>query len=160
MRNSKIITLTEKDKDENGNIINKDIVFEITQMGAVQQERFIIKLAVLIGGGVDISEIDFSNFSLQSLKSLDNKTVLSSLSKIDPEKVYPLLDELLVNVKRVVGNVKHNVTNESLEAMGISLMNLWELRKEVLKISFDFFPKDNMSTPAVTIPKSKGNAKT
>lgn len=112
-------------------------VFKITEMGAVQSDRWATKVVALLGkAGADISVL--GSLSFQDLVIL--------LSKAPAEEVQPLYDELLACASFVQDGNLVPLKGSIVDSIVEEWTTLNELRLEALKLTLGFFEEGGEST--------------
>ena len=106
--------------------------FQVTEMSAVQGERFAIRvIQAFIAGGVDI---DLANANSATLASIG----FSAFSKIPMKDIEELSEQLMACVKwQNPSNhgITRNIIEEDIEEIG----TLLTLKKESFMLNFGFF---------------------
>lgn len=140
MRKENIITLTDSGKEK---------TFKIKQMSASQAERWVFKLALLLGGNANLENIN------------DISSVLNAVDDKPFERVEELLNGLLSCCSRVHdGGITSQLTPENVDGFVDDMTTLMTLQKEAFLIN-NFFPQSGQSdsdkspAPAVTIKRAK-----
>ena len=106
--------------------------FEITEMSAVQGEKFAIRvIQALIAGGV---EIDMSNASAATLASIG----FAAFSKIPLADIEDLSAQLMACVKWQ-NPTNHSITRNIIEEDIEEISTLLTLKKESFMLNFGFF---------------------
>lgn len=142
MRKEAIITL--QDTDYKGNPI--EVSFKVRQMSALQQERWInrVLLLVLKNGealkslGTNITDI---KSKIEGNNGIEN--IIGIFRNLEYEQVEPLYDELLTCCSHIPDINQPNMivpcTTSMIDTVISDYRNLYRLRKEALKINFNFF---------------------
>lgn len=144
MLKTKQITLNDRGEDR---------TFVVTEMPVTRLQRFIIRFAI-VAAGSGILQIDVANtapddvmgVTAGALRSMD----LSKLAMIDPDRIQPLLDELLTCVSYRVGNHDTPMSPEIVDSYISDIRTLWTLYKEIVMLHFDFL--QNASSSGMTSP--------
>jgi len=122
--------------------------FRIKKMGAIQSERFSLKLAAMLGAAKN-KNVDLS----------DVMSVFAILGAVDFEKVQDLMAELLTCCSIVKENVEVKLTEENVDGFIDERNTLIQLRVEAFKVN-DFFQTRGLSvfeqSPAPVDIKRKG----
>lgn len=119
MRESKTITLKDGERG---------ITFEIKPMSAIKAERWLIRAAFALGGG------------LSSLTSnADSAEIVKALSAVDYEKVAPLWDELLTCCQIRQGGATIPVDPQTLDGKIDYPTTIFLLKVAVVQANFGFF---------------------
>lgn len=128
--------------------------FVIEQMPASQLEWWIIRAVQALGPALEIPE----GKGLEAVgEALANKGI-ASLSKIDPEKAKPLLDEMLSTASRLVDGARFPVTIDTVDGYIETIQCLFRLRVECFKANFSFFGEGSLSTSQESGKKSKASS--
>jgi len=104
--------------------------FKVTEMSAVQMDRWAMKALCLFGKG-GTSVIDVLKMSITDL--------LDSFFKLDYEKAEPLLNELLACASFKKDGVYVNMSGSLVDSVVEDSSTLSRLRYEALKLCFGFF---------------------
>lgn len=106
--------------------------FEITEMSAVQGEKFAVRvIQALIAGGVDI---DISNASAATLASIG----FAAFSKIPMQDIEELSEQLMACVKWQ-NPTNHSITRNIIEEDIEEISTLLTLKREAFMLNFGFF---------------------
>jgi hypothetical protein len=126
-RNEKFVTITAKGRD-------KGKVFKLTEMPAMQAEKWAIRaFLALARGGIEIPE-DIAQTGLQGIAMMGLK-MFGSMKFEDAE---PLLDEMLGCVEAVPDPANRAVTTSLFESSIEDPKTLITLRREVFGLHVDF----------------------
>lgn len=121
--------------------------FEITQMSATRKESWILRALLLLSEGAGRINIDLSGESdINGLMSELGKKGLGIFSGITPEKVQPLLDDLLACCSRVMGQSRQLCTPATVDGYISDVKTLFRLRVESFKVNFPDFFTEKLST--------------
>lgn len=142
MRKIERITITAEGRD-------KDKVFELTELSAAQAEWWALRaFRLLAKSGVDVG--DNEGLGMQGLVVQG----LSSLAKIDPEDVKPLLDEMWTCVRMVPDPHRNpSLVRVLMEEDIEEVMTLISLRAEVFTLHTGFSIPGVQSTSTTETPK-------
>lgn len=141
MRQTKDITITE-----DGN----EYKFRITAMSAIRQEKWGIKVGVLLASsGLLEFDLDNTAVSLDGVFSAITKKGLGFLGKLDPDKTSSLLFEIIEEcVTRIDGAGSMKVDEKELDNLFSDVRSLVTLQKEVFLVNFHSFMDGNqLNTP-------------
>ena len=121
--------------------------FEITQMSATRKESWILRALLLLSEGAGSINIDLSGEAdINGLMSELGKKGLGIFSGITPEKVQPLLDDLLACCSRVMGQSRQLCTPATVDGYISDVKTLFRLRVESFKVNFPDFFTEKFST--------------
>ena len=128
--------------------------FVIRQMPASKLEWWIIRAVQVLGPALEIQE----GKGIEAIgEALANKG-LAGLSKVDPEKAKPLLDEMLETASRLLEGAEYPVTVDTVDGYIETIQCLFKLRVECFKVNFSFFGKGSLSSSPVTEMESTKKA--
>lgn len=109
--------------------------FEITQMSATRKESWILRALLLLSEGAGRINIDLSGEAdIDGLMSELGEKGLGIFSGITPEKVQPLLDDLLACCSRVMGQSRQLCTPATVDGYISDVKTLFRLRVESFKV--------------------------
>lgn len=119
------------------------LTFNVTQMSATQQQSWLLRAGLLLSSSAGATGIKISRnmeLSKGAFVKLFSEQGLGLLSAITPEKVQPLLDDLLHCCARVIGNVTEPCTAATVDGYISDFTTLFKLQSEAFKVNFgDFF---------------------
>ena len=125
MREAKTITLQDGERK---------FTFTIKPMSALKAERWLIRAAFALGGG------------LSSLtKDADATEIVKALSSVDYDKVAPLWDELLSCCEIVQGGATIPVDADTLDGKIDYPTTVFLLKAAAVQANFGFFGKGGFS---------------
>ena len=124
--------------------------FVIRQMSASQLEWWIIRAVQCLGPALELPE----GKGLESIGEVLANRGLAALSGVDPEKVKPLLDEMLETASRIVEGREIPCKIATVDGYFESVTSLFKLRVECFKANFDFFATGGGSTSLAAGKKS------
>lgn len=138
----------------------RELMFKITQMSAVQQERWINRLLLMLAGS---GNLDNALDALQSnVKAGEYGNIIRLLGALKYEDAEPLYDELLECCAHIPdrNNTRYatKLTRGNADSIIGDFKTLYKLRIEALKLNFGFFaageksPKERRE-PEVRITK-------
>jgi len=131
MRKTLTVTIDKEGRD-------KGKVFELTEMSAVDSERWAIRcLFALMNAGVEIDEE--ADLGMESLVALG----LNALSKIKYEDAEPLLDTMLGCVKVIPDPNNPSVVRGLFDSDIEEVSTRLRLRKEVWGLHTGFFSQES-----------------
>lgn len=119
--------------------------FHIIEMGAYQTEAWATRaILLLLSNNIELPE-DVNAEDLQGVEALGSimKHGLSLLSKIEYEKVKPLLNDLLGCCYFVAEGTETQLTEKNVETIVEDMKTLFMLKKKAFGLHFDFFQKEN-----------------
>lgn len=123
--------------------------FEITQMSATLKESWILRALLLLSEGAGRLNLDLSGETeadINGLMSELGSKGLGIFSGITPEKVQPLLDDLLACCSRVMGQSRQLCTPATVDGYISDVKTLFRLRVESFKVNFPDFFTEKLST--------------
>jgi hypothetical protein len=113
----------------------QELTFEVTEMSAVQLERWIARAFLLLASsGVEVPD----GTNIEKAATILSSKGLNILSSIDYEKAEPLLNELLGCCSRVVEGVREKCTPHACELYIFEVATLLKLKKEALELNLGF----------------------
>lgn len=118
------------------------LTFEITQMSATQQYNWVLRAGLLLAasaGEAGITVDTKTDFSMAWVGKMFREHGLGLFKGLAPEKVQPLLDELLFCCSRVVDNAKYPCTRESIDGYVSNFTTIVRLQMEALSVCFGGF---------------------
>ena len=119
--------------------------FRLTQLSAISLQKWAFKAGVLLASS-GVLDADAENTDVTEIINVISKKGFSFLGKIDANEAHNLLMELVEKTaKRVVNNnTLLDVNENELENIFSDIKSLFSLEKEVFKINFSFFNKENL----------------
>lgn len=119
--------------------------FRLTQLSAISLQKWAFKAGVLLASS-GVLDADAENTDVTEIINVISKKGFSFLGKIDADEAHNLLMELVEKTaKRVVNNnTLLDVNENELENIFSDIKSLFSLEKEVFKINFSFFNKENL----------------
>ena len=120
--------------------------FRLTQLSAISLQKWAFKAGVLLASS-GVLDADAENTDVTEIINVISKKGFSFLGKIDADEAHNLLMELVEKTaKRVVNNNNTllDVNENELENIFSDIKSLFSLEKEVFKINFSFFNKENL----------------
>lgn len=103
--------------------------FKITEMGAVQMDRWAVKALCLFGR---------SGQGLGTLANMGFVEIINAFSKVNYDDAQPLLDELLACASFKKDGVYVAMKGSMIEGVVEDFTTLFRLRVEALKLHFGF----------------------
>lgn len=135
----KEIIYTVQDSDYNGNDIA--VVFKIKQMSAIQQERWLNRVLLLVLGTGTLSQMDINQLQSE-LQSKGVQYIVDLASHLKYDEVEPLYNELLECCSHVPNPENTNMAVPcnagNIDGIISDFRNLYKLRLEALKLNFGF----------------------
>ena len=128
----------------------RELSFKITQMSAIQQERWINRVVMLLAGSAGL---DGALDNLQgSLKAGKYEDILRIFGALKYEEIEPLYNELLECCAHIPDpknpGFATKLTAGNADSIVGEVKTLYRLRLEALKLNFDFFKGgENSPTP-------------
>ena len=119
--------------------------FRLTQLSAISLQKLVFKSCFLLSSFF-IFDADAEKTDVTEIINVISKKGFSFLGKIDADEAHNLIMELVEKTaKRVVNNNTLLDFNENeLENIFSDIKSLFSLEKEVFKINFSFFNKENL----------------
>lgn len=144
MRKTTTITITEDDND---------FKFILTQVSALQLQRWTAKAAVVLAASGLLDAPKDSGFDLAQIGRAIMQKGFAFIGGIDAEKATGLIEELVcMCAVRASGAANIQLTAQELSNIFYDVRSLLKLETEVLKLNFGFFLSGAPSaTPAGTI---------
>ncbi len=118
------------------------LTFKIREMPATKLENWLLRVALLLTkSGAQVPD----GADLPAAGAYLAGNGLSVLGHLEPEKVQPLLDELLGCCSRVVERVEERCTPESVDAYILDVKTLFTLRAEAATLNLGFLRPEGES---------------
>lgn len=111
--------------------------FRITEMGAVQADKWVTKALLLLGK---------SGMGIGALTQMSYDDVIKSLSECNYEETEKLLDELLPCCSFLKDGVSVPMKGDMVDSVIEEWTTIFRLRIEVLKVILGFLEQDVEST--------------
>lgn len=134
----------------------RDLVFRITQLSAIQLELFLLKFAkILAKSGLLDAQFNAKNSTdvIAQVADLMLKNAPQALGNLDVDATSELMGDLISRcVEKIDGKLSRRMTTDEIEDVIETLPALFELQKETVKFNLNFLLAGNSSRESTSSP--------